>query len=78
MYICIFIFWSHPIPQFIFEFQLFRHSLDLLLELAAFNECTPAVKLQEIKRLQREAARLTRNGLTHARVPCRAAALTTC
>ncbi|CAK0845855.1 unnamed protein product [Prorocentrum cordatum] len=69
---------SQPIPQYIFEHPLFIKYFDLLVSHADLDSYTPCVRLQELKRLIREAARLTRNDLTDVHAPCSAAALTTC
>ncbi|CAK0804711.1 unnamed protein product, partial [Prorocentrum cordatum] len=69
---------SQPIPQYIFEHPLFIKYFDLLVSHADLDSCTPFVRLQGLKRLIREAARLTRNGLTDMHAPCSAAALATC
>ncbi|CAK0838272.1 unnamed protein product [Prorocentrum cordatum] len=69
---------SQPIPQHIFEHPLFIKYFDLLVSHADLDSYAPFVRPQELKRLIREAARLTRDDLTDMHAPCSAAALTTC
>ncbi|CAK0825692.1 unnamed protein product, partial [Prorocentrum cordatum] len=66
------------IPKYIFEHPLFGQHLDTLLAASPWQSYVPFTQLRELKRLQREAARLTRDDLTNSRAPCTAAALTTC